>query len=43
VLMDLSTGYLLLEDVSDDRRFKTWYAKTGSPYKSMQVVIFVDF
>ena len=23
VLMDLSSGYLLLEDISDDRRFET--------------------
>ncbi len=29
VLMDLSSGYLLLEDISDDRRFETWYAKTS--------------
>jgi len=28
VLMDLRSGYLLLEDVSDDRCFDTWYAKT---------------
>lgn len=27
VLMDLSSGYLLLEDVSDDRRFDTWLEK----------------
>jgi hypothetical protein len=28
VLMDLRSGYLLLEDVSDDRCFDTWYEKT---------------
>ncbi len=27
--MDLSSGYLLLEDISDDRRFETWYAKSS--------------
>lgn len=27
VLMDLSSGYLILEDISDDRRFDTWLAK----------------
>ena len=27
VLMDLSSGYLLLEDISQDRRFDTWYEK----------------
>ena len=25
VLMDLSSGYLILEEVSDDRRFDTWF------------------
>ena len=27
VLMDLSSGYLLLEDISHDRRFDTWFEK----------------
>lgn len=27
VLMDLSSGYLILEDVSHDRRFDTWFEK----------------
>jgi hypothetical protein len=27
VLMDLSSGYLILEDISDDRCFDTWLAK----------------
>lgn len=25
VLMDLSSGYLILEDISHDRRFDTWF------------------
>jgi Family of unknown function (DUF6399) len=27
VLMDLSSGYLILEDISHDRRFDTWFEK----------------
>ena len=27
VLMDLSSGYLILEEISDDRRFDTWFEK----------------
>jgi hypothetical protein len=27
VLMELSSGYLILEDISDDRRFDTWLEK----------------
>ena len=27
VLMDLSSGYLLLESIQDDRRFDTWLAQ----------------
>ena len=27
VLMDLSSGYLLLEDISHDRRYDTWFEK----------------
>ena len=29
VLMDLSSGYLILEDISDDRCFDTWIAKAA--------------
>lgn len=29
VLMDLSSGYLILEDISDDRCFDTWLAKAA--------------
>ena len=35
VLMDLRSGYLLLEDVSDDRCFDTWYAKTTPRLESV--------
>jgi DNA-binding Lrp family transcriptional regulator len=28
VMMDLSSGYLLLEDIADDRTFDTWWEKT---------------
>lgn len=28
VMMDLRSGYLLLEEITDDRCFDTWYAKT---------------
>jgi hypothetical protein len=27
VMMDLSSGYLILEDVSDDRSYESWYEK----------------
>ena len=29
VLMDLRSGYLLLEEIGEERRFDTWYAKTA--------------
>ena len=35
VLMDLRSGYLLLEDVSDDRCFDTWYEKTRPRLESL--------
>ncbi|MCK5831793.1 MAG: hypothetical protein KAH20_15980 [Methylococcales bacterium] len=35
VLMDLRSGYLLLEDVSDDRCFDTWYEKTTPRLESL--------
>ena len=27
VLMDLSKGYLMLEEIADDRTFETWFEK----------------
>jgi AraC-like DNA-binding protein len=35
VLMDLRSGYLLLEEVSDDRCFDTWYEKTTPRLESL--------
>jgi len=35
VLMDLRSGYLLLEDVSNDRCFDTWYEKTTPRLESL--------
>ena len=29
VFMDLATGYLLMEEVAEDRRFDTWYARAN--------------
>jgi len=37
VLMDLSSGYLLLEDISDDRRFETWYAKSSPRLEALGI------
>jgi len=39
VLMDLSSGYLLLEDISDDRRFETWYAKTNPRLEALGIEV----
>jgi hypothetical protein len=39
VLMDLSSGYLLLEDISDDRRFETWYAKTSPRLEALGIEV----
>ena len=33
--MDLRSGYLLLEDVSNDRCFDTWYEKTTPRLESL--------
>jgi hypothetical protein len=37
VLMDLRSGYLLLEEVSEDRCFDTWYAKTTPRLKALGI------
>ena len=39
VLMDLSSGYLLLEDISDDRCFETWYAKTSPRLEALGIEV----
>ena len=39
VLMDLRSGYLLLEEISDDRRFETWYAKTAPRLESLGIEV----
>ena len=35
VLMDLSSGYLILEDISHDRRFDTWFEKAMPRLKDL--------
>ena len=35
----LSSGYLLLEDISDDRRFETWYAKTSPRLEALGIEV----
>ena len=37
--MDLSSGYLLLEDISDDRRFETGYAKTSPRLEALGIEV----
>ena len=39
VLMDLSSGYLLLEDISNDRRFETWYAKASLRLEALGIEV----
>lgn len=39
VLMDLRSGYLLLEEISEDRRFDTWYAKTAPRLESLGIKV----
>jgi hypothetical protein len=39
VLMDLSSGYLLMEDISDDRRFETWHAKTSPRLEALGIEV----
>jgi len=37
VLMDLRSGYLLLEEISNDRCLDTWYAKTSPRLKELGI------
>ena len=37
VLMDLSSGYLILEDISHDRRFDTWFEKAIPRLKELGI------
>lgn len=39
VLMDLQSGYLILEDISDDRCYETWYAKTAPRLESLGITV----
>ena len=39
VLMDLRSGYLLLEEISDDRRYDTWYEKTAPRLESLGIEV----
>ena len=39
VLMDLRSGYLLLEEISDDRRYATWYEKTSPRLESLGIEV----
>jgi hypothetical protein len=39
VLMDLRSGYLLLEEISEDRRFDTGYAKTAPRLESLGIEV----
>lgn len=39
VLMDLRSGYLLLEEISDDRRYATWYEKTAPRLESLGIEV----
>jgi hypothetical protein len=39
VLMDLSSGYLLLEDISQDRRFDTWFEKAILRLKDLGIEV----
>jgi hypothetical protein len=39
VLMDLSSGYLQLEDISNDRRFEIRYAKTSPHLEALGIEV----
>lgn len=39
VLMDLRSGYILLEEITEDRSFETWYAKTTPRLKSLGIEV----
>ena len=39
VLMDLCSGYLLLEDISDDRCYDSWFKKTAPRLESLGIEV----
>ena len=39
VLIDLRSGYLLVEDITEDRCFDTWYAKTAPRLESLGIEV----
>jgi Family of unknown function (DUF6399) len=39
VLMDLRSGYLLLEEITEDRCFDTWYAKTTPRLEALGIEV----
>jgi len=39
VMIDLNSGYLLLEDIADDRRFDTWMEKTAPRLEQLGVTV----
>jgi hypothetical protein len=39
VMMDLQSGYLLLEDITEDRCFDTWYARTTPRLESLGIEV----
>jgi hypothetical protein len=39
VMMDLRSGYLVLEEITDDRCFDTWYAKTTPRLQSLGIEV----
>ena len=39
VLMDLRSGYLLLEDIADDRCYETWYKKVSPRLESLGIEV----
>ena len=39
VMMDLRSGYLLLEEITEDRCFDTWYAKTAPRLESLGIEV----
>ena len=39
VLMDLQSGYLVLEDITDDRRFDTWHKKVMPRLESLGIEV----
>jgi len=39
VVVDLQSGYLLLEDIADDRRYKTWHSKITPRLESLGIEV----